>query len=395
MTTATDVNSRSLRVLFLVEGYTDIRYVDGLARICDLTMAIPVRTYESSGLKQRLVDCGSPVAVHAIPGGRLGFQARSLAYLMREVQQFDVILAQEVTRGALSANLAGRMLGVPVLNTLMVAPIEYFRCRRERGQIAWWKYRLGDATIRGLMRVNGRLAAGWLALGPYLCKVARRCCPRVQNTHYYGVDVDYFQPADPAARRAARDALGLPGEAFLVLVASRVSHEKDPETALRAVARARSRGLGAVAVNLGGGYREFVALARRLGLADIEAWVLGRPAAHPMRELARYYQAADVLIQASLAEGLGLSPLEALACGVPVVASEVGGMAEVLPEYARMFPRGDDTAAAEQLAWVAANPSEARAQALRGRDFVGREWNSHLAFSGLQDALATAARPAR
>ena len=71
MTTTTDVNSRSLRVLFLVEGYTDIRYVDGLARICDLTMAIPVRTYESSGLKQRLADCGSPVAVHEIPGGRL------------------------------------------------------------------------------------------------------------------------------------------------------------------------------------------------------------------------------------------------------------------------------------------------------------------------------------
>jgi hypothetical protein len=76
MTTATDVNSRSLRVLFLVEGYTDIRYVDGLARICDLTMAIPVRTYESSGLKQRLADCGSPVAVHEIPGGRLGLGAR-------------------------------------------------------------------------------------------------------------------------------------------------------------------------------------------------------------------------------------------------------------------------------------------------------------------------------
>ena len=35
MTTTTDVNSRSLRVLFLVEGCTDIRYVDGLSRICD------------------------------------------------------------------------------------------------------------------------------------------------------------------------------------------------------------------------------------------------------------------------------------------------------------------------------------------------------------------------
>ena len=395
MTTTTDVRSPSLRVLFLAEGFTDIRYVDGLARICDLTMAIPRRAYQSSGLKQRVADCGSPVAVHEIPGGRLGFQARSFAYLVRRIRRFDVILAQEVTRGALSANLAGRMLGVPVLNTLMVAPVEYYRCRRERGQIAWWKYRLGDATIRGLMRMNGRLAAGWLALGPYLCRVARGYCPRVQNTHYYGVDIECFRPADAAGRRAARGALGLPDAAFLVLVASRVSHEKDPETVLRAVARIRAGGRDAVVVNLGGGYREFMALAHRLGLSEAEAWVLGRPAAHPMRELARYYQAADVVVQSSLAEGLGLSPLEALASGVPVVASEVGGMADVLPGYARLFPRGDDAAAAEQLAWVAANPEEARAQALRGREFVAREWNRHLAFYDLRDALTAAARQAR
>jgi glycosyltransferase involved in cell wall biosynthesis len=395
MMTTSASNNAPLQVLFLVEGFTDIRYVDGLARICDLAMAIPVRTYESSGLKQRLADCGSPVAVHEIPGGRLGFQARSLAYLMREIRQFDVVLAQEVTRGALSANLAGRMRGVPVLNTLMVAPVDYFRCRREWGRIAWWKYRLGDATIRALMRINARLATCWLALGPYLCRVARQYCPHVQQTHYYGVDTDYFHPVDPGARRAARDALGLPDEAFLVLVSSRVSHEKDPETALRAVSRVRAQGLNAVAINLGGGYREFVALGHELGLANAESWVLGRPAAHPMRELARYYQAADVVVQSSLEEGLGLSPLEALACGIPVVASEVGGMAVVLPEFARLFPRRDDAVAAEQLAWVAANPSEARAQALLGRDFVAREWNCHLAFSGLRDALVSAAGAVR
>lgn len=395
MTTEPDTGRQSLKVLFLVEGFTDIRYVVGLSQICNLTMAVPVRTYESSGLKQRVADCGAPVTVHEIPGGRLGFQARSLAYLLREACKFDVILAQEVTRGALNANLAGRLLGVPALNTLMVAPVEYFRCRRERWLIPWWKYRLGDAVIRGLMRANGRLAAGWLVLGPYLCRVAQRCCPRVRNTHYYGVDIDYFRPADPAARREARAALRLPAAAFLVLVASRVSHEKDPETVLRAVTRVRGQGLDAVVVNLGGGYREFVALARRLGLADAEAWVLGRPAAHPMWELAQFYQAADVLVQASLAEGLGLSPLEALACGVPVVATAVGGMADVLPGYARLIPRRDDVAAAEQLAWIAAHPDEARAQALRGREFVAREWNRDLAFADLRAALAAVARPGR
>jgi glycosyltransferase involved in cell wall biosynthesis len=394
MTTQHDRTNQSLRVLYFVEGFADIRFVVGLSQICDLTMAVPARTYAASGLKQRVADSGAAVTVHEIPGGRPSFQARSLAFLLRHARRFDVILAQEVTRGALNASLSGRMLGVPVLSTLGVPPVEYFRCRRERGLIPWWKYRLGDTLIRGLMRANGRLATGWLTGGPYLYRVAKGYCPRVTNFHYYGVDIDYFRPADADARLAARKALGLPASAFLVLVANRVSHEKDPETALRAVARVRAQGLDAVVVNLSGGYREFLALAGRLGLADAQAWALGREAVHPMRELARYYQAADVLVQASLEEGQPLSPLEALACGVPVIASAVGGMAELLPEYARMFPRGDHAAAADQLAWVAANLDEARAQALRGRDYVAREWNRDSAFNGLRNVLVAASRGA-
>jgi glycosyltransferase involved in cell wall biosynthesis len=381
------LSDRRLRVLFFAEGYTDIRFVVGLSEICELTLAVPTLAFEGSGLDRRVAESGAKLTVHKIPGGRLGFQVRSLGYLLRSLRGFDVVLAQEVTRGALNANVAGRLLGVPVLNTLMVAPVEYFRCRWERGLIPWWKYRLGDAVIRWLMRTNGRLATGWLALGPYLSEVARRCCPSVRNTHYYGVDVRYFRPTDSCDRRAARTDLGLPAAGLLVLLASRISHEKDPETALRAVARIRSQGVDAVAVNLGGGYRDFVALARRLKLPDAEAWVIGRPAAHPMRELARYYQAADVLVQASLAEGLGLSPLEALACGVPVVATAVGGMASTLPGYARLFPRGDDKAAAEHLAWVATHPEEARAQALQGREFVAREWSRDRAFADLDASL--------
>jgi glycosyltransferase involved in cell wall biosynthesis len=394
MTPEHDPGQQSLRVLFLVEGFTDIRVVVGLSQICDLTMAVPIRAYESSGLKQRVAESRAAVAVHEIPGGRLEFQARSLAYLLRAARGFDVILAQEVTRGALNANLAGRLLGIPVLCTLALPTPEYFRWRRERRQLSWWKYRLGDAVIRGLMRANGRMATGWLTGGPYLYRVAREYCPRVTGFHFYGVDMDYFRPVDPATQQAARSALGLPPSAFLVLASNRVSHEKDPETALRAVARVRAQGLDAVVLNLSGGYREFLALARRIGPADAEAWAFGREAVHPMRELAQYYQAADVLLQASMAEGQPLSPFEALACGLPVIASAVGGMAEVLPEFARMFPRGDDAAAAEQLSWVAAHPDTARAQALRGRDFVAREWSRDRAFGVLRAALAAAARGA-
>ena len=96
---------------------------------------------------------------------------------------------------------------------------------------------------------------------------------------------------------------------------------------LRAVAMVRGRGIDAVLLNLSGGHREFLALAESLGIADAGDWVLARPAVHPMHGLADFYRTADVLVQGSLEEGLGLSPLEALACDTPVVATAVGGLA--------------------------------------------------------------------
>src|ERR1019366_309037 len=90
----------------------------------------------------------------------------------------------------------------------------------------------------------------------------------------------------------------------------------------------------------------------------------------------------DAVVQASLAEGLGLSLAESLACGTPVVATAVGGMAQ-FDGYARLVPRRDAEAMARELLWVAANPEPARAQALRGRDYVVRKWESHKAFADL------------
>src|SRR3972149_6536941 len=104
-----------MRVLFFVEGFTDIRFVVGLSEICELTMVVPARQYESSDLKRRVLESGARVAVHEIPGGRLAFQARSLSYLWRVAPRFDVILSQEALRGSLNATLVGALRGVPVV----------------------------------------------------------------------------------------------------------------------------------------------------------------------------------------------------------------------------------------------------------------------------------------
>jgi glycosyltransferase involved in cell wall biosynthesis len=330
--------------------------------------------------------------VDEIPGGRLAFQARSLRYLWQRAKEFDVILAQEVLRGALNANLVGAVRGVPVVTYMGVAPVEYFRCRRERRQISAWKAALGEGVIRTLMTVNGRLAARCLAMGPYLRDVAARWCPRSAIGLYYGVDTDFFCPVNEAERQALRRKRDLPADQFVVFLSSRISHEKDPETVLRATAYARDRGLDAVVLNLGGGYQEFLRLAHDLGLPQADRWVIGRPAAHPMKDVADYFQAADVMALASLAEGAAYSTLEALACGTPVVATAVGGMAVQLRGYARLTPRQDARAMGEEFLWVAAHRAEAREQALEGREYVLREWNRHKAFADLRSVLEAVAR---
>ena len=111
-----------------------------------------------------------------------------------------------------------------------------------------------------------------------------------------------------------------------------------------------------------------------------------------MTELADYMRAADVLVQGSLEEGLGLSPLEALACEVPVIATAVGGMAAHLGEYATLTPRRNHEAMTQALLNAAGNPESARAQARRGREYVCREWSRTRAFHELHRSLADVAR---
>jgi glycosyltransferase involved in cell wall biosynthesis len=380
------------RVLYFVEGFTDIRFVVGLSTICDLTLCTPADHYERSGLKTRVANSGIPIVVQEIDGGRLTFQWRSFLWLWRHIREFDAVISQEMLRGSLNATVTGALRGVPVVTTLLIAPVEYFHCRRERGQISAARAWTIESIIRILMTVNGRLCTRCLALGPYLREIAARYCPRTEPGAYYGVDVSFFKPATDAERRTLRAAHDLPVDRFVVFLASRISHEKDPETVLRASALARARGLDLVLLNLGGGYRHFLALADRLGLPDPASWILGRPAVHPMTEVADFFRAADVVAQASLAEGLGLSTLEALASGTPVVATAVGGMAAQLQGVARLTPRQDHVAMAEEFLWVAAHRDEARQQALAGRQMVVRDWSRDKAFADLARIVDAVAR---
>jgi teichuronic acid biosynthesis glycosyltransferase TuaC len=143
---------------------------------------------------------------------------------------------------------------------------------------------------------------------------------------YNGVDTDTFSPAD---KQAARRSLGLPLGDKLVLFVGNFLPVKNPGLLLEAFAEVRQRQVpNARLLLIGGGPLEGFIRAEvvRLGMAD-QVQIVGRKSA---ADVARYMQAADVLALSSHHEGLPNVILEALAAGLPAVATQVGGIHEIL-----------------------------------------------------------------
>jgi len=144
-----------------------------------------------------------------------------------------------------------------------------------------------------------------------------------------GVDHDVFSPGDPVR---ARETLGLDGRPTLLFV-GRLQSLKGVDVAVETAALL---GGDVVLLIVGGpsgarGRAEVEALEKRvaeLGMGDAVRFVPPVPHA----DLADYYRAADVLLLPSRSETFGLVAAEAQACGLPVVAARVGGLAHVVSD---------------------------------------------------------------
>jgi glycosyltransferase involved in cell wall biosynthesis len=151
-----------------------------------------------------------------------------------------------------------------------------------------------------------------------------------------GVDLSIFHPAN---QYMARSALGLPADAAIVVFAANAVRRntwKDYQTLRTAV--------GQLAAALIDRTVLFIALGEdgpteRIGAAEVRFV----PFVHSPEDVARYYQAADIYIHAARADTFPNSVLEALACGVPVIATAVGGIPEQIEDEVTGFlvPGGD------------------------------------------------------
>ena len=185
-----------------------------------------------------------------------------------------------------------------------------------------------------------------------------------------GVDTQRFHPSD---RAAARAAIGVAADACLLLFVGRIEPLKGTDTLLQAVQLLRARGQlpPQLSLSIIGGdpdqpresrlaeLQRLMELRDELGLGEVVTF-LGKRAQETLPD---YYVAADVVVMPSLYESFGMVALEAMACGTPVVASQVGGLAYLVRdgETGYLVPDRDPAALADRLSRLLSNP-QLRAQ---------------------------------
>ncbi len=359
---------------FVVESGTDVRIVEGLAPRFDLSIYA-----RSTGGREVSQEPSIPLVLDRGPASRFLFALFLFFRIALRRVRPDFILVQGYSLAAFAANMGGRLSGVPVAMFVCSPTEEYYRCRRldSDGEKPYRAHEL--RLLETLGKLNAVAGSRYVVLSRYLASVVEEHGgSNVEVIPLYGVDTTTFRPADRPKETLRRDR-GLPEKGAIIFFSSRIAPEKDAATLLSAVRILRERGVDIHILHRSGGYRTFARLAEDAGIGDI---VIATDAVHPVNELPLDYQASDLCVQASRAEGLGFSPLEALACGVPVVAAAVGGLRETIldGETGWTYPVGDASALASAIEDVLARPDEATRRAEEGRRLVEAQYEREKVF---------------
>jgi D-inositol-3-phosphate glycosyltransferase len=327
---------------------------------------------DDSGLPDR-VRVGPGVTVEHVPAGPatilpkdalLPYMAQFGDYLAtRWIAEPPDVAHAHFWMSGLAAHRGVRGTGIPVLQTFHALGVVK---RRHQGA--------SDPSPPSRLRLEAELARDaalvvatctdevteLTALGVPASRIAVVPC---------GVDLDRFSPSGP---RAARDGR------HRILSLGRLVERKGVETTVRAMTAVP----GAELVIAGGGdaiadaeQARLSSIATACGVQD-RVRLLGRIARQDVPALLR---SADVVVSVPWYEPFGMVPLEAMACGVPVVASAVGGHLDTVVDgrTGALVPARDPAALAQRLRELLADPARlaaiSSAAAVRARSRYG--WN--------------------
>ncbi|HKW09183.1 MAG TPA: glycosyltransferase [Gemmatimonadaceae bacterium] len=257
-------------------------------------------------------------------------------------------------RTSLVDSAVGREHGIPRISTF-----HGFTGGDLRNRVYEWLERRNARDLEGVVAVSRALGERLVASG-----IAPERLHVIANAH---------EPrADFLERLEARAALALPHDGFILGWIGRLTKEKGADVLIDAVARAQGDRIAASVIGDG---------AERRSLATQANAKAAQVSFHgAMPDAARYLRAFDVFVLSSRTEGTPMVVFEAMEAGIPIIATRVGGVPDVLrPQDALLVAPNDAGALAAAIQSVAGDPDAARARATSARsrlnaDYSVRPW---------------------
>jgi glycosyltransferase involved in cell wall biosynthesis len=231
--------------------------------------------------------------------------------------------------------------------------------------------RLNDLTVgKSVLKAADRIIAVSDATKRYVLSLGAN--PQKTCVLRNGVDIDRFKPSS-AARAAVRRKLGIPDDATVILTVRRLVYKNGIDTLLESaeISVKQNPKLVFLAVGTGPDRESVQTRIRQLGLANsfrLAGFVSDA-------DLPAFYNAADLFVLPSKSgEGLPLVALEAMSTGLPVVATNVGGIREVMREgYGMLVPADAPEEMAKAI--IKLSQTELSAQKTALRDIAERTFS--------------------
>ncbi len=347
------------------------RHVADIVRALDQSHGLTIDIAGPEDLPVELPKPLYPVTVPDVLSGH-GRAVRSLARLIG-ASGYDVVHAHGL-RAGIDAGLAGRKAGV-----MSIASVHNVLVPEIAGRA---RVILLGPTEGLVVRLNRRVLAPSEDIAKRLQQRASSVAGRIEVLHL-GVGQPPGALRDPAE---VRRELGVVGSTRLIVTVARLA----PQKALHIMIKALSSLEDTVLVVVGDGplEQELRAQADADRLSDRILWLGALPAAWDI------VAAADVFVLSSHWEACSLAAQEAMALGVPVVATGVGGMPELITDgvSGRLVPPAEPVALARALKDTLDDPSRARAYVQAARLNLRHNFSTQQMIGRLRDIYLAAGR---
>jgi glycosyltransferase involved in cell wall biosynthesis len=291
-----------------------------------------------------LADAGVTVEPLVLPARAYRAEWAALARLIERLR--PSVVHTHGYRADVLAGAVARRAGVPTVTT-----VHGFTGGGRKNQFYEWLQVRSFRRMTAVVAVSRPLVQRLAAVG-------------VPSERIHCIPNAWAAAADPLPRDEARRRLGIPPERFVLGWVGRISDEKGADVFIRALAQLPDRSVLASIVGDGRRRPAVEALAAELGVTDRISWHGTVPDAGCL------FAAFDAFVLSSRTEGTPIALFEAMAAGVPAVATRVGGVPDVVGDEEALLVASDDPdglAAAIDAVRTAPAAARTRAQAASRR----------------------------